>query len=81
MSSPKMGLGTDYPDAFAGRSTIETVGYKMTQHLADKIFAQAGASRDDVGVVEQHDCFAANEVSHIDLKRSRIQSQLVLGSS
>jgi sterol carrier protein 2 len=61
------GLGTDYPDAFAGRSAMETVGYRMTQRLADKIFTQAGASRDDVGVVELHDCFAANEASHLRL--------------
>jgi sterol carrier protein 2 len=59
------GLATDYPDAFAGRSAMETVGYRMTQRLADKIFAQAGASRDDVGVVELHDCFAANEASKL----------------
>ena len=26
------------------------------------VFAQAGVSRDNVGVVELHDCFAANEV-------------------
>jgi sterol carrier protein 2 len=56
------GLATDYPDAFAGRSAMDTVGYEMTRRLADKIFAQAGASRDDVGVVELHDCFAANEL-------------------
>ncbi|KAH9075562.1 thiolase-like protein [Lactarius deliciosus] len=56
------GLATDYLDAFAGRSAIDTVGYGMTRHLADKIFAQAGASWDDVGVVELHDCFAANEL-------------------
>jgi sterol carrier protein 2 len=34
----------------------------MTRRLADKVFASAGANRDDVGVVELHDCFAANEV-------------------
>ncbi|KAH9014634.1 thiolase-like protein [Lactarius hengduanensis] len=56
------GLATDYLDAFAGRSAMATVGYGMTRRLADKIFAQAGASRDDVGVVELHDCFAANEL-------------------
>ncbi|KAH9024256.1 thiolase-like protein [Lactarius pseudohatsudake] len=56
------GLATDYLDAFAGRSAMDTVGYGMTRHLADKIFAQAGASRNDVGVVELHDCFAANEL-------------------
>ena len=75
------GLGTNYPDVFAGHSAIETVGYKMTQRLADEIFAQAGASWDDVGVVELYDCFTANEASHIDLNRSRMQNHLFLGSS
>ena len=67
------GLGTDVPGAFDGRSAIETVGYGMTRRLADKVFAQAGASRDEVGVIELHDCFAANEVrhcSHVATKRS-----------
>lgn len=71
------GLGTDYPDAFAGRSAIETVGYSMTQRLADKIFSQAGASRDDVGVVELHDCFAANEASHLRLNCPQIKPTFV----
>jgi hypothetical protein len=57
-----IGLGTDVPDALAGRSAIDTVGYGMTCRLADKVFEQASASRDDVGVIELHDCFAANEV-------------------
>jgi sterol carrier protein 2 len=57
-----IGLATDVPDAFEGRSAIDSVGYGMTRRLADKVFASAGANRDDVGVVELHDCFAANEV-------------------
>lgn len=56
------GLGTDYPEAFAGRSAMDTIGYGMTRRLADKVFVQAGASREDVGVIELHDCFSANEV-------------------
>ncbi|KAI0274018.1 thiolase-like protein [Russula aff. rugulosa BPL654] len=57
-----IGLATDGPDAFAGRSAMDSVGYGMTRRLADKVFASAGANRDDVGVVELHDCFAANEL-------------------
>ncbi|KAH9172836.1 hypothetical protein EDB89DRAFT_1905739 [Lactarius sanguifluus] len=56
------GMATDFADVFAGCSAMDTVGYGMTRRLADKIFAQAGASRDDVGAVELHDCFAANEL-------------------
>lgn len=45
---------------------MEVVGYGMTKTCADKAFAQAGfkegEGRDQVGVIELHDCFAANEV-------------------
>ncbi|KAI0247772.1 thiolase-like protein, partial [Lactifluus subvellereus] len=39
-----------------------SIGYGMTRRLADKVFAQAGVSWDEVGVIELHDCFAANEL-------------------
>ena len=39
-----------------------SVGYEMTQLWADKIFAQTGARRDDVGVVELHVCCSADKV-------------------
>ena len=45
---------------------MEIVGYSMSKNAADRAFAQAGFAegegRDLVGVVELHDCFAANEV-------------------
>lgn len=60
-------LTTDVPAAF-NKSAMELVGYSMSKEAADKAFAQAGftagAGRDLVGVVELHDCFAANEVLH-----------------
>lgn len=38
----------------------------MTKACADQVFKQAGfeegGGRDQVGVIELHDCFAANEV-------------------
>ncbi|KAF8257248.1 hypothetical protein EI94DRAFT_1791953 [Lactarius quietus] len=74
------GIATDYPDAFMGRSAIETVGYRMTQRLADNIFAQAGASRDDVGVVELHDFFAANFEPHIDGANSFGAARILSGT-
>lgn len=59
------GLETDHPAAFESRSAMEVVGYGMTKRCADKVFAQAGFApgqgRNEVGVVELHDCFAANE--------------------
>lgn len=46
---------------------MELVGYGMTKKCADKVFAQAGFApgqgRDEVGVIELHDCFAPAEVS------------------
>ncbi|KAI9566997.1 thiolase-like protein [Boletus coccyginus] len=62
-------LETDHPDAFESGSAMEVVGYGMTKRCADKVFAQAGFApgqgRDEVGVVELHDCFAANEACRL----------------
>ena len=59
-------MTTDDPSTFESKSSINVVGYNMTKDCADKIFAQAGfrlgEGRDQVGVIELHDCFAANEV-------------------
>ena len=32
-----IGLATSFPDAFAGRSAMDSVGYGMTRRLADKV--------------------------------------------
>ncbi|KAK0198152.1 sterol carrier protein 2 [Armillaria mellea] len=59
-------LMTDIPDAFESESAMEVIGYGMTKKCADKVFKDAGfeegRGRDQVGVVELHDCFAANEL-------------------
>lgn len=59
-------LTTDQPSAFESKSAMEVVGYSMSKDAADKAFAQAGFApgegRDQVGVIELHDCFAANEL-------------------
>ncbi|THH09420.1 hypothetical protein EW145_g2031 [Phellinidium pouzarii] len=59
-------LSTDLPSTFDSRSAMELVGYSMSKDAADQAFAQAGFKegdgRDLVGVVELHDCFAANEL-------------------
>jgi len=58
---------TDGIETFEMRSAIELVGFTMTQRCADEVFSQAGflkgEGRDQVAVVELHDCFASNEVS------------------
>ena len=62
-------LETDRPATFESGSAMEVVGYGMTKRCADKVFAQAGFApgrgRDEVGVVELHDCFASNEACRI----------------
>jgi sterol carrier protein 2 len=60
-------LTTDEVVTFESRSPMEIVGYGMSKNAADQAFKQAGFAdgkgRDQVGVIELHDCFAANEVS------------------
>jgi sterol carrier protein 2 len=59
-------LVTDQAMTFNSRSAMELVGYGMSKVGADTVFENAGfkegSGRDEVGVVELHDCFAANEV-------------------
>ncbi|KAF8176300.1 sterol carrier protein 2 [Pholiota molesta] len=59
-------LATDGVSTFEGRSAMDVVGYEMSKNAADRAFKDAGFSegegRDQVGVVELHDCFAANEL-------------------
>ncbi|KAI9566999.1 thiolase-like protein [Boletus coccyginus] len=59
-------LETDEPATFDSESAMELVGYGTTKRCADKVFAQAGfgqgQGRDEVGVIELHDCFAQNEL-------------------
>ncbi|KAJ3998843.1 putative thiolase [Lentinula boryana] len=59
-------LTTDNPLAYESNSAMEVVGYSMSKNCADQVFRDAGfkegEGRDQVGVVELHDCFAANEL-------------------
>lgn len=61
-------LTTDGPTTFE-TSAMNVVGYEMSKVCADKVFKEAGFAegqgRDQVGVIELHDCFAANEVGCI----------------
>ena len=60
-------LVTDCVETFEERSALELVGFAMTRRCADEVFSQAGfpkgKGRDQVAVIELHDCFASNEVS------------------
>jgi acetyl-CoA acetyltransferase len=53
-------MATDTPDTW--NSPINLVGADMTRRAADEVFEQAGIAREDVDVVELHDCFTTNEV-------------------
>ncbi|KAF5382790.1 hypothetical protein D9757_007285 [Collybiopsis confluens] len=59
-------LKTDNPLAFEANSAMEVVGYTMSKNCANEVFKNAGfkegEGRDQVGVIELHDCFAANEL-------------------
>jgi len=52
---------------------MDVVGFTMTRLCADRAFAQAGfdvgEGRGEVGVIELHDCFSANELITYDALR------------
>jgi len=58
-------MATDPPELFS-RSSIDLVGYGMSQRAARAAMAEAGAAPADVRVCELHDCFSANEMVTLD---------------
>ncbi|ETS79232.1 Non-specific lipid-transfer protein [Pestalotiopsis fici W106-1] len=58
-------LATDAPSLFS-KSSIDLMGYEMTQYAAKTAMAEAGIKPSDVQVCELHDCFSANEMITID---------------
>ena len=76
-------LTTDGPGTYENRSPMDLIGYEMTRVCADKVFREAGhgdgEGRDLVGVIELHDCFAANEV--LSFNDYDVGSQSLLCSS
>ena len=55
-----MELTTDVPKMF--ESNIELVGYSMTRNAAEKVYEKSGVKPEEIGVVQLHDCFSANEL-------------------
>lgn len=55
-------MATDLTSSFDERSCIKLVGYDMTRQAAQRAYEEAGLGPEDVGVVELHDCFSANEL-------------------
>jgi sterol carrier protein 2 len=55
-----MELVTDLPKVFS--NSIELVGYSMTKTAAENVYKKSGVKPNQIGVVELHDCFSANEL-------------------
>ncbi|MBP7338091.1 lipid-transfer protein [Niveispirillum sp.] len=55
-------MTTDTPAAFESRSMMQVVGYDMSKAAANQVYELAGVGPEEVGVVELHDCFTANEL-------------------
>ncbi|KAI9815075.1 MAG: hypothetical protein M1827_002918 [Pycnora praestabilis] len=58
-------LATDAPSLF-DRSSMNLMGFEMTQFAAKTAMAEAGVSPKDIKVCELHDCFSANEMITLD---------------
>ena len=58
-------LATDAPSLF-DRSSINLMGFEMTQYAAKTALEEAGLKASDIRVCELHDCFSANELIVID---------------
>ena len=59
-------LATDAPSLFETRSSIDLMGFEMTQRAARAARGQAGVDPGAVRVAEVHDCFSANEMIVLD---------------
>lgn len=55
-------LETDKYDTFDKNSRIDIVGYQTAKRATAKALQLAGLKIEDIGAVELHDCFAANEL-------------------
>ncbi|KAK9779249.1 putative Thiolase-like protein [Seiridium cardinale] len=58
-------LATDAPSLFS-QSSIDLMGYEMSQYAAKTAMAEAGVKPSDFQICELHDCFSANEMITID---------------
>lgn len=58
-------MATDAPSLF-DRSSINLMGFEMTQRAAQAALAEAATHAKDIKVCELHDCFSANEMLTID---------------
>lgn len=55
-------MTTDRNSTFDEGDMRKVVGYDMTHAAAQAVYEAAGVGPEDIGVVELHDCFTANEL-------------------
>lgn len=55
-------LATDNHETFENKSMIDLIGYKLAKRAANEALSKAGITIDQVGAIELHDCFSANEL-------------------
>lgn len=56
-----MEMATDLKSTFQS-GMLQIVGYDMTKYATDRLFAKSKYQREDVDVIELHDCFSSNEL-------------------
>ena len=56
-----MVLKTDFSSTL-GKSSMSLIGFDMARSAAEHVYKEAGIKPEQVGVVELHDCFSANEL-------------------
>jgi len=54
-------LTTDKSNSFES-DLLNLAGYDMAKRAADQVYQRTGVKPDEIGVVELHDCFSANEL-------------------
>jgi sterol carrier protein 2 len=55
-------MTTDFASTFDEKDMTKLVGYDMAKAAAHQVYEASGVSPEDIGVVELHDCFTANEL-------------------
>lgn len=55
-------LTTDTKATFETNSLINLAGYEMSKRAADEVYNKTKVCPRQIGVVELHDCFSANEL-------------------
>jgi len=55
-------LTTDTANTFTDKSLMKLAGYDMSKRAAEEVYNKTGVCPRDIGVVELHDCFSANEL-------------------